>query len=108
MWRNDAACLDAEPALFDNADVGMTPRAALAWCVECPVRRHCLDEALTRPGYEDIGVWGGTTLLNRHEVRMGRLTPAEAMARGDQVAAGHVDPAETEPWIADVLTGVPA
>lgn len=63
-WRLDAACLDADPALFFGDD-GEDRRArrkrelrAAAICGGCPVRLPCLEFAQAhRIGY---GVWGGT------------------------------------------------
>lgn len=55
-WQQDAACRDADPALFFANDDG-NQKAALELCATCPVRRPCLEHALaTREPY---GIWGG-------------------------------------------------
>jgi WhiB family redox-sensing transcriptional regulator len=63
-WQQRGACRDSGDALF-FAPVGERPTtrarreaAAKAICARCPVRRECLDWALT--GQEPYGIWGGT------------------------------------------------
>jgi WhiB family transcriptional regulator, redox-sensing transcriptional regulator len=62
-WRDDAACLHADPDLF--FPIGTTGPAlrqvdeAKRVCLACPVRTRCLEWAL---GQEILsGIWGGTT-----------------------------------------------
>lgn len=58
----DAACVDADPALFDgDRATERTLPAAQAWCQRCPVAQTCLDGALVR---KDSGVWGGRLLVD--------------------------------------------
>ncbi|WP_199922092.1 WhiB family transcriptional regulator, partial [Kitasatospora aureofaciens] len=42
------------------------PLAAIKVCLGCPVRRRCLEHALTAP--EDHGIWGGTTRNQRQRM----------------------------------------
>jgi WhiB family redox-sensing transcriptional regulator len=62
-WRDDAACLDADPDLF--FPVGTTGPAlgqidqAKRICRACPVRERCLAWALELGAA--AGIWGGTT-----------------------------------------------
>jgi WhiB family transcriptional regulator, redox-sensing transcriptional regulator len=62
-WRDDAACLHADPDLF--FPIGTTGPAlrqvdeAKRVCLACPVRTPCLEWAL---GQEILsGIWGGAT-----------------------------------------------
>lgn len=74
-WRARAACRDADPDLFFPA--GTTgPAAGQAAeakrvCAGCPVRRACLDWAMTH--HEKDGVWGGLDEAERHRARRLRL-----------------------------------
>lgn len=69
---SQAGCSDADPALFDPADVTAL-QAAQAICQTCPVVDLCLQAGLARAEW---GVWGGQLLENgvaREEPRrMGR------------------------------------
>lgn len=69
-WRDWAACAGSEPELFFPA-TGVTPRAALRTCGECPVRRPCLAYALDL-GTTLEGVWGGTTANQRRAMLAGK------------------------------------
>jgi len=81
-WQANAACLGASTELFmgpeDERVRERTRREALAvvLCAACPVRRACLQHALTVP--EQHGVWGGTTPAQR--LTTGRSAPMEASA----------------------------
>lgn len=72
-WRDRAACLGQDTALFfpeDEADA----TAALAICAVCPVRSECLEWALD--SRQDDGVWGAT--VGRDRVRLRRQRQAAA------------------------------
>jgi WhiB family redox-sensing transcriptional regulator len=81
-WRDDAACLDADPDLF--FPVGTTGPAlhhvdgAKRICRTCPVKTQCLAWALDH-GVSD-GVWGGTTADERRAIRRlrSRVTTSQA------------------------------
>jgi len=81
-WQQNAACLGTSGELFlgpdDERPRERARREALAviLCAACPVRRACLDHALTVP--ERHGVWGGTTPAERSEMRPGTLWLAQA------------------------------
>jgi WhiB family transcriptional regulator, redox-sensing transcriptional regulator len=80
-WRRQAACRNADPALFFAETVpghyhriGEPPRydpePALQICAACPVRDDCLEHALRVP--EEYGVWGGMTEDDRRSFRRRR------------------------------------
>jgi len=104
-WRDYAACYRPgviDPDLFVSDGKGHVPIEAMRICRTCPVRINCLDEALATPTSDDEGVWGGTTVNNRNEIRMRRMTPARAMALGDRIADLRTEQerlAEDEPWL---------
>jgi WhiB family transcriptional regulator, redox-sensing transcriptional regulator len=70
-WRDDAACLHADPDLF--FPVGTAGPAlrqvekARRVCLACPVRVPCLEWALSEG--VSSGVWGGTTEEERRAIR---------------------------------------
>ena len=87
-WRDDAACLHADPDLFfpvaaagpalDQID------QAKRICHACPVQQRCLAWALEL-GIES-GIWGGTTEDERRAIRAAgarhrRHVPEAAQAR---------------------------
>jgi WhiB family redox-sensing transcriptional regulator len=59
MWQDRAACLDADPSLFES---GVTSRVlkAKAICERCPVIDECLAFALANEDTE-VTVYGGLT-----------------------------------------------
>lgn len=59
-----------EPDAF-FPEKGRSPQKAKELCGRCPVRRGCLDEALAY-GSSLIGVWGGTTDMDRRRLRRGQ------------------------------------
>jgi WhiB family transcriptional regulator, redox-sensing transcriptional regulator len=70
-WRDDAACLHADPDLF--FPVGTAGPAlrqveeARRVCLACPVRVPCLQWALNQG--VSSGMWGGTTEEERRALR---------------------------------------
>lgn len=70
-WSLRSACLDEDPDLF--FPVGETGRAMVQMeiarriCIECPVRRQCLELAL-RLGSEH-GMWGGLNPAERKAIK---------------------------------------
>ncbi|MER5549058.1 WhiB family transcriptional regulator [Streptomyces sp. NPDC001118] len=70
-WRDYAACRHEDPDLF--FPIGTTGPAlvqterAKAVCGHCPVREQCLDWALGTA--QSMGIWGGTTELDRRALR---------------------------------------
>jgi WhiB family redox-sensing transcriptional regulator len=64
-WLADAACRDAETAIFfPTSDKGA--EAAKAICAVCPVREACLEYAIENRPPE--GVFGGLTAIERHRL----------------------------------------
>ena len=67
-WRDQAACKDHPTALFfarpGDTD---TVNAAKAICATCAVKDQCLIEALGNE--EGGGTWGGTSPMERRELR---------------------------------------
>lgn len=69
-WRENAACLSYDAALFFGLDDTEPPAErrvredqAKQICTDCCVREECLDYALaTREPY---GIWGGLTEVER-------------------------------------------
>lgn len=70
-WRDDAACLDADPDLFfpiGTAGPGLRQiDEAKRICMACPVRKQCLAWALNLAAAS--GIWGGTTEEERRAIR---------------------------------------
>ncbi len=70
-WRDDAACMHADPDLF--FPVGTTGPAlrqideAKRVCLACPVRTPCLEWALGQGILS--GIWGATTEDERRAIR---------------------------------------
>jgi WhiB family transcriptional regulator, redox-sensing transcriptional regulator len=69
-WQTAAACVGADPRLFTDprTDTDDTDRA-IAICRRCPVRHPCLNQALDHPDDADVGIWGATTVEDRHTLR---------------------------------------
>jgi WhiB family transcriptional regulator, redox-sensing transcriptional regulator len=72
-WRDQAACRDADPRLFDydpETDAVSTAEAAKRICAGCPVRAACLSYALSLPAEDDsVGIFGGLTPAGRADRR---------------------------------------
>ncbi|MES9525874.1 WhiB family transcriptional regulator [Streptomyces capoamus] len=70
-WRDHAACRQEDPDLFfpigTTGPAQVQTQQAKAVCARCPVREQCLDWALDTS--QSIGVWGGTTELERRALR---------------------------------------
>lgn len=101
-WRLDAACLGGDTDLFVSTGKGEVPIGAYRVCRTCPVRRDCLDYALSLPEADDEGVWGGTSKRARSLIRRGQITPDQAITRADEQAdrptvAEQIR--DEEPWL---------
>jgi WhiB family redox-sensing transcriptional regulator len=74
-WREQAACRGMDPAeamrIFFPAR-GERNAEARSYCVRCPVRQECLDDALADPATGDHGVRGGTSERQRRRIRAQR------------------------------------
>ena len=70
-WRLAAACRDLDPDLF--FPIGTTGPSvsqiaeAKQVCGTCPVQKACLSWAIKN--YQDHGIWGGATELERQALR---------------------------------------
>jgi WhiB family redox-sensing transcriptional regulator len=74
-WQEHAACRGLDPAEAMRiffVGVGEGQDEAMSYCVRCPVRQECLDDALARPGIGDHGVRGGTSERQRRRLRAER------------------------------------
>jgi WhiB family transcriptional regulator, redox-sensing transcriptional regulator len=82
-WRSSAACLSADPDLFfPISSTGPAERQiarAKVICANCPVRRECLEFAMTHD--QTHGIWGGTTAEDRQRDRRRRRRRAAAAAK---------------------------
>jgi WhiB family transcriptional regulator, redox-sensing transcriptional regulator len=70
-WQAAGACLSADPEIFfpvsgTGAFAAQIQRAR-SICARCPVRRECLDFAMSSG--EMHGIWGGTTPEDRTRTR---------------------------------------
>lgn len=82
-WRTAGACLTADPDLFFPTAVGTVASKQIAKavriCARCPVKRQCLDFAMSTR--EVTGIWGGTTPEERiRALRARRRTSARRPA----------------------------
>jgi WhiB family transcriptional regulator, redox-sensing transcriptional regulator len=86
-WRDDAACLHADPDLF--FPIGLAGPAlrqvdeAKRICLACPVRTPCLKWALGQGILS--GVWGGTTEEERRAIRQAATATPPALRSGAQI-----------------------
>lgn len=67
---DQAACVGVDTNIF-FPERGQTARAAKAICATCPLKRRCLQEALTADGKLQ-GVWGGHTPTEREAIKTQR------------------------------------
>lgn len=81
-WRDEAACIGTDLALFFGPDGEREPerlareKKANAICAACPVRVDCLEYAVSRP--ERSGTWGGLNEDGRAAERRRRRRRAAA------------------------------
>ena len=66
-WKDEALCR-AEPG--GHWDGELLP-SMFAMCMRCPVKDECLMEALDHEERSDAGVWGGTDVEQRRQIRKG-------------------------------------
>lgn len=74
-WRDRAACLGSDPALFFPTR-GEPTKQIKAVCAACSVRLECGDHALEEN--EKLGIWGGMSERERRRVRRGRRRDSAA------------------------------
>lgn len=101
-WTLDARCRGLEDALFPD---GKDQKRARAVCTGCPVRAHCLAEALDHK--IEWGVWGGLTERERRQLlrqRPGVTSWRAVLLAGDPVLA---DDRPIESQAARLITPTP-
>jgi WhiB family redox-sensing transcriptional regulator len=83
-WMRRAACLDHEPEVFfpPGPSAYAHIAQARAVCRDCPVVRDCLRVALADPTL--VGVWGGTSEVERAELRRRRDQRSAARDQRDR------------------------
>jgi len=76
-WRKRAACLGADPHVFDPLAAhgnrvlpAAIAAAALRYCANCPVLAQCRDEA--DANHYLVGLWGGAYRTRRSDRHIGR------------------------------------
>jgi len=69
-WMKEALCAQVDAEIW-FPEKGGSNKTARAICAQCPVRRTCLEYSLT---LEDNpwGIWGGTSMKDRYELRRAR------------------------------------
>ena len=70
-WQDRALCIEADPESFFPPK-GNTAGPAKRVCARCEVTAECLEFALSFPGTEDFGVYGGTSEHERRRIRADR------------------------------------
>lgn len=74
MWREKGACWDtALDVFFPNELGGTQAKEAKAICNGCAVKRECLEFALRHKAFELEGIWGGSSKMERRNIRHGRM-----------------------------------
>ena len=65
-WQQKALCAQTDPEAF-FPEKGGSSRDGKRVCLSCDVRTECLEYALEND--ERFGIWGGTSELERRELR---------------------------------------
>jgi WhiB family redox-sensing transcriptional regulator len=68
-WWEHGECRGMDPNLW-FPERGEDSRPAKAVCAVCPVRTHCLEDALEHDDH--FGIWGGTSERERRRIRYNR------------------------------------
>lgn len=74
-WRDRAACLPYPTEWWFAPRYDQNEQKALGICGQCPVRQECLDESMTYPMDQDMGIRGGRTARQRRRMRNVRNGP---------------------------------
>jgi WhiB family transcriptional regulator, redox-sensing transcriptional regulator len=88
-WMSHGACRQADPELFFPIATAKGPaarqvEAAKAVCAACAVRAKCLSYALEAM---PDGIWGGTTLEERHTARRRQFRRQDSAQSSETVSA---------------------
>ena len=70
-WQLQAACRDADPALFFTTRGFRVPEEARALCARCVVSAECLQFAVAG-GASLLGTWAATSPRERRRLRLAR------------------------------------
>ena len=72
QWLADGACADSsDPEMFTPLDEdGRSGEPARRVCAGCPLRRQCLDYAISTR--QPVGIWGGCSTNERAQVVLDR------------------------------------
>lgn len=65
-WRTKGLCANLSDQEVDkvfNIGPGQSANRARLFCASCPVKKECLNYALT---YDELGIWAGTTDAERN------------------------------------------
>jgi hypothetical protein len=78
-----AKCRGLDPAIFVPETLQPhNTKPAKQICNTCPVQTECLNHALTRQQTENlIGIYGGTTHIERRKILTGKGQPAQPQTR---------------------------
>lgn len=76
-WHAQAACRGQGPAVWFPGQ-GEPVTAGCEVCAGCPVRAECLTAALDVGTKHDYGIWGGTSVRQRRQLR--RTAPPQTAA----------------------------
>lgn len=68
-WRDDALCAQVDPELWYPEVAGTSSKDAKRICGRCPVRKVCLDDAITTG--DTWGVRGGLSANQRRKLLRG-------------------------------------
>ena len=87
-WSQDALCKGKTDKMFprEHKDLSYISEAR-RMCRQCPVRKECLDYALSFPASDQHGVWAGLTPrqldaeAKRRGVRPGKFTLAQVWSQ---------------------------
>lgn len=77
-WAVLAVCREVEDRSIFFPQRGESIEPACEYCDRCPVRAHCLQEALDDP--QTVGVWGGTSGRQRQRLRRERNSTPQIAA----------------------------
>jgi len=93
-WHCDAAGRGQGPATWFLGR-GEPVDEAVIVCAGCPVREECLDAALEHAGYNDNGIWGGTSRRQRPDATDRRWRGDAGMSHGMGSAVSGVSQARS-------------
>lgn len=72
-WMDEGACVGENPKYWmstseeeTNREIQENTQLAIQICRKCPVQSECLSHAMS---YLEVGVWGGTTDIERTLMR---------------------------------------